>query len=85
MEHGVAAPILFKLFDSQSLEKISFSLEVTLHHGDKQTLSESAGAAEEIELATLDEFVKQGRFVRIEIVIGADCLEILYANRILHA
>ena len=60
MEHGMAEPILFKLFDSQTLEKVSFSLEITFHHGDQQTLSESAGTGEEIELATLDEFVKQG-------------------------
>ena len=38
--------------------------------------------AEEIELSALDEFVKQCRLVRIEIVIGADGFEVLYADRI---
>lgn len=84
MQHWIGEPFLFQLVDGQSFEEFTLSFEIAFHHGNEQALAKSARTTEEIELSSLDEFVEQGRLVRIIIVILTDGFEVLYANWVSH-
>ena len=51
VQDGVFDPFLFQCFHGKSFEKFLFPLKVCFQGRDKQTLSESAGAAQEIILS----------------------------------
>ena len=54
MEHRIFEPVLFQLLHGQSLEQFFMSQEVVFKRGDKQTLAEPSGTAQEVDLTRRD-------------------------------
>ena len=84
MEHRILRPHLLKLVNGKSLEQFLSAQEIVFESRDKQALSESPRATQEVYLSFRDELVDQVRLIDIHISVLDDLFERLYSNRVLH-
>ena len=83
-QHRILDPVFLQVSNGQAVKKLFFAAEVSLHRGDQQTLSETAGTAEEEITSLLGHLENQVGLVHIDETVFANFLEVLYANRIKH-
>ena len=76
-------PFLLQLYHLQPFEQVAPTLEIVFQGAHQQTLSEAARTAKEIDVAACQP-INQLSLVNIDISALADCLEVLYTNRIVH-
>ena len=80
MQHGVLFPVVLQLHDVESLEEVTFTLEIGLQGGEQQALAEAARARqEEIRTPAVRKVVDHPRLVDVEVVAFAQLLKTLYA------
>ena len=84
MEYRILRPISFQIVNSQSLEQILPSLEIAFEGGNQQALAETAGTAQEINLALLDQTVNQIRLIDIHVTILYQLGKALDSYRVFH-
>ena len=85
MEHGIFRPLLFELFDGQSLEYFLAPEEIVLERRNEQALAEASRTAEEINSSLCYKVVQQGSLVHIDKTIFSDSFECLYSDRVFHS
>ena len=84
MEHRINVPLLLHAVDGKTLEKILAAKVVVLQRRHKQTLSEAARTAQEVDSALMSEVVNHVRLVYINVAVFYNPVEALYSYWIFH-
>ncbi len=82
VKHRSWLPVVGKLVNRQTLEKLSLSLEISLQCGYEQTLPEPPGAAQKIIFSIGHEFMYERGFVHVQPVLAPYTLEVLHSDRV---
>ena len=85
VQHRANLPFLLQTFHSQPFEKFLFPLEIGLQRRHEQAFAKPTGAAEEINLVCIHQFVHQLRLIHIHTIPRTQLLKILYPYRIASA
>ena len=84
MEHRINVPLLLHTVDGKTLEKILAAKVVVLQRRHKQTLSETARTAQEVDSALMREVVNHVRLVYINVSVFYNPVEALYSYWVFH-